>query len=182
MDCSPARLLCPWGFSWTTRVGCRAPPPGHLPSPGIEHNSPTLQVDSLPAESLYVIINNTGSSVLKEVGIWETMTSNYKNCLWFKVTNRSLEWGTCTCQGARVFVVQLLSCVWLFATPRTVAHHASLSPSVCSNSCLLGQWCHPTISSSITSFSSCPQSFPTSGSFPMSWLFISGSQCIGASV
>ena len=39
-------------------------------------------------------------------------------------------------------------------------------------------WCHPTISSSITPFSSCPQSFPSSGSFPMSWLFARGGQSI----
>ena len=41
---------------------------------------------------------------------------------------------------------------------------------------VLSQWCHPTISSSAALFSSCPQSFPASGSFPMSWLFASGSQ------
>ena len=45
----------------------------------------------------------------------------------------------------------------------------------------LSRWCHPTISSSVTRFSSCPQSFPASGSFPMSWLFTSGGQSIGAS-
>ena len=44
----------------------------------------------------------------------------------------------------------------------------SLSPRVGSNSCLLNQWCHPTVSSSATPFSFCPQSFPISGSFPMS--------------
>ena len=42
-------------------------------------------------------------------------------------------------------------------------------------------WCHPTISSSVTRFSSCLQSFPASGSFPMSQLFASGGQSIGAS-
>ena len=47
----------------------------------------------------------------------------------------------------------------------------SLSPGVCSNSCLLSQWCHPTTPSSIVPFSSCPQSFPASESFPMSQLF-----------
>ena len=57
----------------------------------------------------------------------------------------------------------------------------SLSPRVCSNSCPLSQWCHPTISSSVVPFSSCPQSFPASGSFPMSQLFPSGGQSIGAS-
>ena len=57
----------------------------------------------------------------------------------------------------------------------------SLSLGVCSNSYPLSWWCHPTISSSVTPFSSCPQSFPASGSFPMSWLFSSGGQSIGAS-
>ena len=55
------------------------------------------------------------------------------------------------------------------------------SSRVCSNSRPLSQWCHPTISSSVTLFSSCPQSFPESGSFPMSQLFASGDQSIGAS-
>ena len=49
------------------------------------------------------------------------------------------------------------------------------------NSCPLSLWCHLTISSSVTPFSSCPQSFPASGSFPMSRLFASGGQSIGAS-
>ena len=57
----------------------------------------------------------------------------------------------------------------------------SLSPGVCSNLCPLSQWCHPTISYSVTSFSSCPQSFPASGSFPVIQLFASGGQSIGAS-
>ena len=54
----------------------------------------------------------------------------------------------------------------------------SLSPRVCSNLCPLSWWCHPTIP---PSFSSRPQSFPESGSFPVSWLFASGGQSIGAS-
>ena len=54
----------------------------------------------------------------------------------------------------------------------------SQSPGVCSNSCPLNQWCHPTISSSAAPFSSCPQSFPASGSFPVSQLFTSGGQSI----
>ena len=57
----------------------------------------------------------------------------------------------------------------------------SLSPRVFSNSCPVSWWCHPTISSSIASFSSCPQSFPASGSFLISWLFASGGQRTGAS-
>ena len=57
----------------------------------------------------------------------------------------------------------------------------SPTPRACSNSCLSSQWCHPTISSFGIPFSSCLQSFPASGSFPMSWLFASGGQSIGAS-
>ena len=56
-----------------------------------------------------------------------------------------------------------------------------LSPGVCSNSCLLSWWCHPTILPSVIPFSSCLQPFPTSGSFPMSRLFTSGGQSTGAS-
>ena len=54
-------------------------------------------------------------------------------------------------------------------------------PGASSNSCPLSQWCHPTISSSVVPFSSCLQSCPASGSFPMSQLFSSGGQSIGAS-
>ena len=57
----------------------------------------------------------------------------------------------------------------------------SLSPRACSNSCPMCQWCHPTISSSVSPFS-CLQYFPGSGSFLMSHLFTSGGQSIGASV
>ena len=56
------------------------------------------------------------------------------------------------------------------------------SPRVCSNSCPVSQWCHPTISSSVIPFSSCLKSFPASGSFLMSRFFASGGQSIGASV
>ena len=56
-----------------------------------------------------------------------------------------------------------------------------LSPRICSNSCPLIQWCYLTISSSVASVTSCPQFFPTLGSFPMSWLFASDDQSIGAS-
>ena len=57
----------------------------------------------------------------------------------------------------------------------------TLSPGVCSNSYPLSQWCHLTITYSVSPFSSCPQSLPVSGYFPMSWLFSSGGQSIGMS-
>ena len=80
-------------------------------------------------------------------------------------------------------LVQSLS-VRFFVTPGM--HHArppcpSPTPKACSNSCPSSKWCHPTISSSVVPFSSCLQSFPASGSFPVSQLFTSGGQSTGAS-
>ena len=57
----------------------------------------------------------------------------------------------------------------------------SPAPRAYSNSCPLSRWCHPTISCSVVPFSSRPQSFPASGSFPMSWFFTSGGHSIGIS-
>ena len=82
-------------------------------------------------------------------------------------------------------VVQLLSHVQLFATRWRLQHARlpcpSLSPRVCTNSCPLSRWRHPTISSSVAPFSSRLQSFLESGSFLMSQPFVSGGQSIGAS-
>ena len=77
-------------------------------------------------------------------------------------------------------LVQSLSHVWLFVTPRTAACHTSLSiptHGIYSNSCSLSQWCHPTISSCVIPFSHL-QSFPASGSFPMSQFFASGGKVL----
>ena len=80
--------------------------------------------------------------------------------------------------------IQLLSRVRLFATPWTTACQASCpspAPKVHPNSCPLSRWCHPTVSSSVVPFSSCPQSFPASRSFQMSQPFASGGQSTGVS-
>ena len=69
--------------------------------------------------------------------------------------------------------------------PHELQHARPLCPSPTprnhSNSCPLSRWCHPAISSSVVPFSSCPQSFPASESFPMSQLFAWGGQSIGVS-
>ena len=70
------------------------------------------------------------------------------------------------------------SCLTLCDPMDWSKHQASLSIT---NSCPLSQWCHPTISSSVVSFSSHLQSFPASRSFPMSQFFASSGQRVGAS-
>ena len=78
--------------------------------------------------------------------------------------------------------VQSLCRVQLFATPCTTGHARppcpSPTPGVHPNPCPLSWWCHPTISSSVIPFSSCPQSFQASGSFQMSQLFASGGKVL----
>ena len=82
-----------------------------------------------------------------------------------------------------MYVVESLSRVGLFATPRAAARLLSLS---CTGSwgvlrLVSIEWCHPAISPSAVPFS-CPQSFPASGSFPISWLLASAGQSTGASI
>ena len=89
---------------------------------------------------------------------------------------------TCDCSWQLLFSHQVMS----YSLQAHKLQHArlpcpSLFSGVCSNSCPLSWWCHPTISSSVTPFFSCSQSFPTSGSFPVNWLVISGGQSIVAS-
>ena len=71
--------------------------------------------------------------------------------------------------------------LWPHRLQHTKSPYPLPTPRACSNSCPLSQWCHPTISSSVIPFSSCLQSFPESGSFPMSQFFTSGGQSIGVS-
>ena len=84
------------------------------------------------------------------------------------------------CGGSFQFLLLLLSfksclTLWPHGLQHTRIPCPSPSPGVCSNSCPLSQWCHPTISSSLTPLSSCPQSFPASGSFPVNRVFSSES-------
>ena len=79
-------------------------------------------------------------------------------------------------------IVLVFPVVWFFhGLQHTRLPCPSPTPRVCSNSCPLNQWCHPTISSSVIPFSSCLQSFPASGSFQMSQFFASCGQSIGVS-
>ena len=111
-----------------------------------------------------------------------TIKSRYYFCYWLYI---------CVCVYVCVCVYIIYVCVFMLfsrqvmsnsVTPWTAAHQTSLSLTlgVCPSSCPLNRWC-PTISSSATLFSFCLWSFPASGSFPMSLLFASGGQSIGAS-
>ena len=107
---------------------------------------------------------------------WSQAKLRYKKYFWDSCIYSFLD---------QISSVQSLNCVWLFVTPWTTStpgfpvHHQLLELN--SNSCPSSRWRHPTISSSVVPFSSCLQSFPASGSLPMSHFFTSGGQSIGAS-
>ena len=71
--------------------------------------------------------------------------------------------------------------LWPHESQHTRPPCPSQTPGVYSNSCPSSRWCHPAISSSVVPFSSCPQSLPASGSFPMSQFFAWGGQSFGVS-
>ena len=81
--------------------------------------------------------------------------------------------GCCCCSVAQSWLT-----LWPHGLQRTRLPCPSLTPGVCSHSCPLSWWCLPTISSSVVPFSSCLQSFPALGSFPVSQFFASGGQSI----
>ena len=101
-------------------------------------------------------------------------------CLW---QPRGMGWGGVEGRlqrgGLHIVVVQSLSLVWPHKLQQARLPCPSLSPRISSNSGPLSQWCHPTISSSVVPFSSCPQSFPASGLFLFQWV---GSSHQGAKV
>ena len=101
-------------------------------------------------------------------------------------------WDSCILQDARhiSWPIRDICCCLVAQLCLTLQPHGlqhtrlpcpSPSPGICSDSCPLSRWCHPTISSFVIPFSFCPRSFPASGSFPMGQLFTSGGQSIGAS-
>ena len=87
------------------------------------------------------------------------------------------------CWIGSVSSVQSLSLsdsLWLHGLQHARLPCPSQTSRAYSNTCPSNRWCHPTISSSVVPFSSCLQSFPATGSFPMSQFFTSGGQSIGA--
>ena len=113
-----------------------------------------------------------------------TVKKNVCVCVYIKLYHIAIQQKLTQHCKSNISSVQSLSRVWLFATPWTAAHQASLSiPTlrVYPDSCPSSWWCHPTISFSVVPFFSCLQSFPASGSFQMSQFFLSSGQSIGVS-
>ena len=156
MDCSPP------GFSVHGILQAKilewvvSPSPGDLPDPGIKPRFLALQANSLPSESP------------GKVPLFVHILLDVILPLTFK----------CFSQFGHSVVSDFL---WPNEPQHARPSCPSPTPRVHPNPCPLSRWCHPTISSSVFPFSSCPQSFPASGSFPMSQLFASGGQSIGVS-
>ena len=86
-----------------------------------------------------------------------------------------------TCQFSQFSHSVMSDSLWPHKPQHSRPPYPSPTPGVYPNPCPLSWWCHPTISSSVIPFSSCPQSFPASGSFQMSQLFTTGGQSFGVS-
>ena len=118
---------------------------------------------------------------VQDEGMWPI----FYNCKW-RTTFKS--WVTVYCTPVTyMYYSQFGRSVMSDSLRPHESHHTrppcpSPTPGVYSNSCPSRWWCHPAISSSVVPFSSCPQSLPASGSFPMSQLFTWGGQSIGVSV
>ena len=111
----------------------------------------------------------------KEKHIWEAQTTLLRE-------DYQEKWYLCSEMKYKQFNCSVMSDS---LRPHRLQHAGPLcsmpTPRACSNSSPLSQWCQPTISSSVVPFSSCPHSFPASGSFPVSQFFMSGGQSIGVS-
>ena len=88
---------------------------------------------------------------------------------------------TCNVSSVQFSCSVVSNSLWPHESQHAKPPCPSSTPRVHSNSCPSSQWCHPAISSSVIPFSSCPQSLPASGSFPMSQFFTWGGQSIGVS-
>ena len=168
-------IMCEWHCSLPSISYCRGAFRSAIPHPLSPQAVTLLPVHSIPAPVYQLLCYTTV--------LFEILYCKIKNILFFMFFK------------CAIYVKSIISpSVVAVRSPSRVLHgssqphglqHASpacSSPSleICPSSCPLNQWCHPTISSSITLFL-CLQSFPASQSFPMSRLFTSESQSIGAS-
>ena len=170
--------------------GLPFPSPGNFPKPGIEPGSPALQADSLLSEP---------PGKPKVTSIYNYAYNNIYlllNIKYYKYNNIYLL--IIFIYNINVLYAYILNVYVLYIHFKFIYQFSSVAqscPTLCNpmncstpglpvhpNPCPLSRWYHPAISSSVVPFSSCPQSFPASGSFQMSQLFTSGGQSIGVSV
>ena len=124
-----------------------------------------------------------------EAGTWSDAVATHLPCGWGKscdlVNRAEKQWSLQPPSGreANWFISRSVvsNSLQLHGLQHARPPSPSPPPGVYPNSCPSSQWCHPTISPSVVPFSSCLQSFPASGSFPLSQLSASGGQSIGVS-
>ena len=136
---------------------------------------------SLPGSSVYGILQ---ARILEWVAIPFSRGSSWpRDWTWVSCTGRQIlyHWATRKPTDVVQFSSVVSDSLQSHGLQRARLPFSSPTPGAYPNSCVLSWWCHPTISSSVIPLSSCPQSFPASGSFQMSQLFESGGQSIGVS-
>ena len=192
---SPLLPSC-WGFSFA--LGHGVSPQSHFSAvqPLLQCHK-TGKTDSFRAGKNPCVHQDPGERISDPTRDWPRLASE-----WSGVSSGGMGWqwpaAGLGAQSASVHAWDLLKDVAIIfiqfshsimfdsLQPRGLQHARltcpSPTPRACSKSCLLRQWCHPTISSSVTHFSCCTQSFLASGSFQMSQFFTSGGQSIGISV
>ena len=144
--------------------------------------------DGIPSE-LFHILKDDAIKVLHSIWqqIWKTQQwpQDWKKSVFIPIPKKGNTKElphNCTHLSSVQFSHSVVSdCLWPHGRQHARPPCPSPTLGVYSNSCPLSQWCHPTISSYVVPFSSCPQSFPASGSFPVSQFFASGNQIIGVS-
>ena len=128
------------------------------------------------------------TSIMKtgQISFWKMQRKNFLSRRQSKYKNPKSEimfknWGKLAVSLVQFSCSVLSNSLWPHELQHTRPPCPSPTPEAHPNPCPSSWWCHPTISSSIVPFSSCPQSFPASGSFQMSQLFSSGGQSNGVS-
>ena len=122
--------------------------------------------------------------VLGSQSIWQLSNWAHKDdiCIWnVYIYVRIYIYMVCVYIPVQFSRLAMSNSLWPHESQHARPPCPSPTPGVYSNTCPLSWWCHPAISSSVIPFSSCPQSLPASGSFPMSQLFAWGGQSIGVS-
>ena len=159
-----------------------ARPPCPSPTPGVHSDScpsqwchPAISSSVVPFSSCPQSLPASESFSMSQLFAWGGQSLN------IILLQYCDSWHNSQNDSVRFSCSAMSNSLWLHGLQHARLPCLSPTPRDCSNSCSLSQWWHPTISSSVIPFSSHLQSFPASGSIPMSQFFASGGQSIGAS-